>query len=583
MPVTAPANYAAVEVRARYLGLDGDPMVGTVTFTPSIERLISPSGEVIFIGTPVTGRVVDGELRDEEGVGPLRLFATDDVDVNVVGWTYEVTERLIRSLDADTRIYTRTPYSITVPASAAAAGLELWEIAPVPPSSPTAAVDYVLLAAFTELQGKVEGTTPLVKPGPITLSNPGSFHSVLAQLTSATGVAFAAFAAELALETNRVLDARKTGDANARLIVTGAGRVEWGDGTNPGDVTLFRGGADLLKTDDAFQALRIGIGQAPDAAIKLVLTATTDASSVYSQSTVVGGNVNAPHFRGDSATNTSLLMASRVTGDAVSRFLQRVDGQMSWGDGALARDVSLIRGSAGQLRITPSVNASVSTSVGGALNIQNGASTGAGLVVYSDQAAPAGHLVVARANNPTFNQAAVYVDYVGTSHAVTISHAGTGTNSSALSLVSTNPAHSALGVVGAELDRGTIKVSHNGQANGSDAAAAALSLDLKTAGTAAQGIFITATQGDSLGNFVTARSSDNLTDRFVVKASGAVGSGVPAGAALLGRLDLRPGHIALGNVSAAPTAAITGGHLYVEAGALKYRGSSGTVTELAAA
>ena len=33
----------------------------------------------------------------------------------------------------------------------------------------------------------------------------------------------------------------------------------------------------------------------------------------------------------------------------------------------------------------------------------------------------------------------------------------------------------------------------------------------------------------------------------------------------------------------APTANVTGGQLYVESGALKYRGSSGTVTTIAAA
>jgi hypothetical protein len=33
----------------------------------------------------------------------------------------------------------------------------------------------------------------------------------------------------------------------------------------------------------------------------------------------------------------------------------------------------------------------------------------------------------------------------------------------------------------------------------------------------------------------------------------------------------------------APTANVTGGQLYVESGALKYRGSSGTITTIAAA
>lgn len=44
------------------------------------------------------------------------------------------------------------------------------------------------------------------------------------------------------------------------------------------------------------------------------------------------------------------------------------------------------------------------------------------------------------------------------------------------------------------------------------------------------------------------------------------------------------GNIFIGNVSVAPTTnPVNGGLLYVEAGALKYRGSSGTVTTIAAA
>ena len=43
------------------------------------------------------------------------------------------------------------------------------------------------------------------------------------------------------------------------------------------------------------------------------------------------------------------------------------------------------------------------------------------------------------------------------------------------------------------------------------------------------------------------------------------------------------GAVAMGNVAAAPTISISGGILYVQSGALKYRGSSGTVTTIASA
>jgi hypothetical protein len=202
------------------------------------------------------------------------------------------------------------------------------------------------------------------------------------------------------------------------------------------------------------------------------------------------------------ANDTAL--ATRVSGDTQDRWHAQADGDLEWGSGAATADTSLRRASTAQLRITPTTNASASSSAGGALNITNTSSTGAGVVVYSEQAAPAGHLIVARANNAAFSQAAVYVEYVGTSHAVSVNHQGTGAASSALNLASTNTAHSALGVSGAETGKGTVKVSHTG--TGADANASALSIDLLGAGTAAQGIFVTATGGGTTGALLHLRN-----------------------------------------------------------------------------
>ncbi|MBB5788571.1 hypothetical protein [Jiangella mangrovi] len=74
--------------------------------------------------------------------------------------------------------------------------------------------------------------------------------------------------------------------------------------------------------------------------------------------------------------------------------------------------------------------------------------------------------------------------------------ATTGRNS-ALNVTSDNPAFSAMQVSGRELDTGTIKIAHVGQSDGSDGDAAAVSISLGTAGTAAQGIFIDAPNGTS--------------------------------------------------------------------------------------
>jgi hypothetical protein len=219
------------------------------------------------------------------------------------------------------------------------------------------------------------------------------------------------------------------------------------------------------------------------------------------------------------------VITVQPTGDTQSRYQVLGTGDVKWGSGSAAADTTLNRPSTAQLRITPSANASSSSSVGGALNITNTASTGAGVVVYSEQAAPAGHLIVSRANNAAFNQAAIFTDYVGTSHAVSVNHKGTGAASSALNLASTNVDHSCLGISGVESGRGTIKVTHtNTGAAGSDASASALSIDLTGTGTASQGIFLTSTTGGTTGNLIEARNGGTGAV-FNVSSTGVVGLG----------------------------------------------------------
>lgn len=236
----------------------------------------------------------------------------------------------------------------------------------------------------------------------------------------------------------------------------------------------------------------------------------------------------------------------RVSGDSTARFVVKGDGTHEFGDGSAGgRDTGISRPSTAQLRITPTGNASNSSSVGGALNITNTSSTGAGLVVYSTQASPTGHLVVARANNATFNQNAVYAEYVGTSHAVSINHQGTGTSSSALNIASTNTSHTALGVSGVETDRGTVKITHTG--TGTDTNAAGLSIDLAGSGTAAQGVYVDATGGGTTGRLLrlrnnnvdklTVSSAGQLLSADKVLATGGIGVGNSASASSLGTLS----------------------------------------------
>ncbi|MET9150056.1 hypothetical protein ABZX82_02055 [Streptomyces griseoflavus] len=130
-----------------------------------------------------------------------------------------------------------------------------------------------------------------------------------------------------------------------------------------------------------------------------------------------------------------------------------------------------------------------------------------------------------------------------TQHAGTFYQAGTsGAHVSALNVVSDNPQGSAFQLSGKETGLGTAKISHlnPGPDPNSDAGGAALSLDLKRngmGGTAAQGIFVTATEGATTGNLIVLRN--NGRDDFVVKGSGRAGVGMDIGEAPEASLEVK--------------------------------------------
>lgn len=172
------------------------------------------------------------------------------------------------------------------------------------------------------------------------------------------------------------------------------------------------------------------------------------------------------------------------------------------------------------LKLAPTGDKSASTSAGGAMLIDNSGSNGAGLVIYSAQADPTGRLLVVRANSATFDAAAVHVDYLGTNHAVTIDHKGTGTASLGLSVSSTNESDTALGVTGEPDARGTVKITHN-KPSGADGNSSLISLLANGAGTATQGIFFDTGSGvTTTGKLLNFRQ--NGDEVFVVDSAGRI-------------------------------------------------------------
>lgn len=187
-----------------------------------------------------------------------------------------------------------------------------------------------------------------------------------------------------------------------------------------------------------------------------------------------------------------------------------------------------------------------------------------------------------------------------TAYTVTINCAATSGAASALNVTSKNPATSAMNLSGTETGRGTLKISHNGYVDGSDADASALSIDLKTTGvvdqggTAAQGIFVTATTGATKGALLVLRNNKGLDD-FVVKGNGLTGIGVGRGNNPQSQLHvvqganapsaiLAEGAVRLADVDTEPSnapAAAGGGSLYAQDGKLFWKGINGTPTQLA--
>ncbi|MYX21838.1 phage tail protein, partial [Streptomyces sp. SID8380] len=81
-----PESIPTVRLTARYLGLDGHPLGGSVVFQPP--ALLTHSAADLFVGGPTTAAL------DAEGRLDVTLPATDAEGWNPYGWTYTVTERL---------------------------------------------------------------------------------------------------------------------------------------------------------------------------------------------------------------------------------------------------------------------------------------------------------------------------------------------------------------------------------------------------------------------------------------------------------------------------------------------------------
>jgi hypothetical protein len=177
------------------------------------------------------------------------------------------------------------------------------------------------------------------------------------------------------------------------------------------------------------------------------------------------------------------------------------------------------------LRLACSGSVPYSAVTGGALNLDNSGSSGAGAVLYSNRGADAlGRLLTVNQANPANPQHALRIQNAGTAHTVSIFHDPAGgagdPNAEALDVVSTNEQDTALGVQGREVGKGTVKITHV-KPSGPDANASALSIALTGAGTACQGIYIgNDADNPTTGDLLHIRNGGPGTDRLRLTAAG---------------------------------------------------------------
>ncbi len=291
---------------------------------------------------------------------------------------------------------------------------------------------------------------------------------------------------------------------------------------------------------DSNAEIRAVINNGTNDATDLIFTNWTGSAEVETMRLLSSGNVGigdaspAALFtvgNGDDFQVSSIGAISTTIADAANAVGLTVTQNDTTNN---PRGVSLVNaGTAATLFIDPNGNTSTSTSVGGALLLENTGNTGSGMVIYSNQATPASgaNLLAIRADNATFDKNVMAISNDGTGlalsinstggtgggisvsaagttdHTISASYSGTTASIGAGSFVSTNPNFTAFQVTGHELAHGTIKASHVYDGT-SDANAAVLSLDRQGVGTAAQGIFIDSTaSGGSTGKILNLRNA----------------------------------------------------------------------------
>lgn len=141
------ANWTTVPVHGRYVDSDGDPIAGTVKFTPAPSRLVDS-----VLATAIIPNAVEVTL-DGNGEFTVNLPCTDDPDIAPTGWTYAVVENFTGGQS----------YSISVPSSMADDGIELIVVSHVSPD--VGLTSSITVTDFNNLVADVNSLTAQFRGG----------------------------------------------------------------------------------------------------------------------------------------------------------------------------------------------------------------------------------------------------------------------------------------------------------------------------------------------------------------------------------------------------------------------------------
>ncbi|WP_234336067.1 right-handed parallel beta-helix repeat-containing protein [Streptomyces sp. NRRL S-920] len=257
MALALPASIPTVTVHGTYLGPDGRPLAGTVTFNaPSM--LTFPASDV-FIAGPVVAPL------DENGRFSVRLPATDAPDMQPSGWAYLVKENLSGVIGGRT-------FNVVLPKSLA--DVDLADIVTADPTTPHFVPVPGLSAYQVALENGYQGTeaewVASLKGAKGDPGN-GSVDSVngylgpqiilkpadVGALAATGGVVTGVVRSQLASATATALAAIIGAETFDRWRARADGYMAWGSGVADRDTTLYRSGVGSLATDGAFSAREI--------------------------------------------------------------------------------------------------------------------------------------------------------------------------------------------------------------------------------------------------------------------------------------------------------------------------------------